>query len=79
MKKVILITAFAFAFVFLISVFSIDACMDAGGAWSDFGFTCHIPRENFVPQYMRPAPVFWGLVVFLSSMFTLLVNKIIPK
>lgn len=74
-----LIAIFAITFIFLISFFNINACMDAGGAWADFGFTCIQPREGFVPQYMRPVLGFWILIVAVTSMLTLIVSKILTK
>jgi len=78
MKAALLTITFIFSSVFLVSFFSIDACMDAGGQWSNYGISCNgVPRE-FVPQYMRAAPFFWGLVILISGLITWLVGKVVP-
>ncbi len=56
---------------------SIDACMDAGGLWSNFGFNCQGAREGFVPQYKRIAPVFWVLTILVAIILTFIIYKVI--
>ncbi len=77
MKSALLTLTFIFSSAFLVSFFSIDACMDAGGQWSNFGISCKGARGEFVPQYMRAAPFFWGLVVLLSGLVTWFVGKVV--
>ncbi|KZZ50427.1 hypothetical protein A3759_17010 [Thalassolituus sp. HI0120] len=79
MKPALLIIIFILSFVFLVASFSIDACMDAGGLWSNLGFSCTGAHEEFVPQYIRAAPFFWGLVIFISGIVTLFIKKVLPS
>jgi len=79
MKPALLIITFILSFVFLVVFFNIDACMDAGGQWSNLGFSCTGTHEKFVPQYMRAAPFFWGLVIFISVIVTLFIIKVVSR
>jgi hypothetical protein len=78
MKIFLLVITFIFSSVFLVSCCSVDACMDAGGQWSGFGFSCDGASGDFIPMYMRLAPLFWGLVIIVSSLVTLFVKKFVP-
>jgi hypothetical protein len=73
------LAVFLVALACLLLFFSIDACMDAGGVWSNWGLTCHGAYPEFVPQYQRPLPLFWGFVVVLASIPTLLIYKVLPN
>lgn len=75
MKIVLLTLTFIFSSVLLVAFFSIDACLDAGGQWGLFGFSCEGARADFVPQYLRPAPFFWGMVIAISALVTWFVNQ----
>ena len=79
MKIFLLVITFIFSFVFLVSFFSVDACMDAGGQWSNFGFSCKGASGDFIPMYMRLAPLFWGLVIIISGLATWFVKKALPN
>ena len=60
----------------LVSFFSSDACIDAGGLSSNFGLICEGLDSDFVPQYKRVAPVFWCMVFLLSGLASFLVAKV---
>ena len=79
MKIFLLVITFIFSFVFLVSFFSVDACMDAGGQWSSFGFSCKGASGDFIPMYMRLAPLFWGLIIIISGLVTWFVKKDLPN
>lgn len=68
MKKFLLIMTFIFSFAFLVSFFSVDACMDAGGQWSNFGFSCKGASGDFIPMYMRLDLLFLGLITIISGL-----------
>jgi hypothetical protein len=78
MKIFLLVITFIFSYVFLVSFFSVDACMDAGGQWGKLGFSCNGAIGDFIPMYMRLAPLFWGLVIIISGLVTWLVKKVVP-
>lgn len=75
MKTTLLIMVFIISLILLVSFFSIDACLDAGGQWAHYGLTCEGVGVDFIPQYKRPAPLFWGLVMAISALVTWSVNK----
>jgi hypothetical protein len=77
MKKIILILTFVTSAFLLVSCSSIDRCMDAGGAWSDWGLSCVGTSADFVPLYKRAVPVFWAMVLFLSGLTTFLTYRVI--
>ncbi|GAA4363978.1 hypothetical protein [Kangiella marina] len=79
MKQSLLIATFTVSCLLLISFFSIDACMDAGGLWSNLGLTCEGAYSDFIPQYERTAPAFWVIVLSLSGLATFLVGKVIKS
>ena len=76
MKNIIMLLAFILTAIFIVSFMSIDACMDAGGMWSDYGYSCIGVNESFVPQYKRMAIPFWSLVFLLSCVPATLINKL---
>ena len=78
MKFAITSTFFIITMLFIVSFMSIDACMDAGGVWSNWGLNCQGASESFIPQYKRKVPVFWFFVLVLSGGVALIVNKIVP-
>ena len=77
--RLIVLTVFLVTLFCLVSFFSVDACMDAGGVWSNWGFTCDGAGSDFVPQFQRPVFFFWGLVTILSLIPSLLINKLLPN
>ena len=77
MNKLISTISFISSAVALVCLFSIDACLDAGGIWSNLGFTCSGVDLDFTPQYQRISPAFWTLVFALSSVVGFSVNKIL--
>lgn len=79
MKRIILVITFVISALLLVSFFSIDACMDAGGSWSNWGLNCTGAYSDFVPQYKRTAPAFWVMVLFLSGLTTIFVGKVVPS
>ena len=78
MRGLIVLVIFLTTMLALVSFFSIDACMDAGGAWSNWGFTCRGAYPEFVPQYQRVVPVFWLLVILLSAIPAYVIHKVLP-
>ncbi len=83
LKITVFLMAFA-AFAFcIISLLSIDACMDAGGHWFNFGYSCVEAREGFVPLTQRGVVTLWGSVIFVSVLLaatvTWLVNRILLR
>lgn len=79
MKRTLLIITFVVSALLLVSFFSIDACMDAGGLWSSWGLNCEGASADFVPQYKRTAPVFWTMVLLLSGLTTFLIGKLVSN
>lgn len=79
MKKVITPITFILSTIFLVSFFSIDACMDAGGSWSNFGFTCLGASADFIPQYKRSVPIFWVVVFMVSGIISFTINKVLAN
>jgi hypothetical protein len=78
MRKVFVSISFIVCTFALVSFFSIDACIDAGGRWDNMGFNCLDVGKNFVPQYQRIAPFFWLLVVSLAGVAALIIHKVLP-
>ncbi|WCE31721.1 hypothetical protein [Vibrio sp. SCSIO 43137] len=79
MKRIIVTIVFLLCTLSLLSFFSVDACMDAGGSSSDWGMTCSGADADFVPQYKRSAPVFWLAVLFISGLASYAVNKLLSN
>lgn len=79
MKRIILTIVFLISTLSLLSFFSVDACLDAGGTSSGWGITCRGVDVNFVPQYKRSGLAFWVIVFFISGLVSCLVNKLIPN
>ena len=79
MKRIMVIMTFGFCALLLVSFFSIDACMDAGGSWGNWGSICEGAYSDFVPQYKRTAPIFWAMVIFLSGLASFFVSKVVPS
>ncbi len=66
MTKALAVLIFIGSGVSLLLFLSIDACLDAGGRWDHWGVACRDAGEQFIPLYLRPTPIVWGLVVTLS-------------
>jgi hypothetical protein len=79
MKRVLPSIIFILTAVMLISFLSIDACMDSGGMWSNYGFTCTTDNPEFIPQYKRTAPFFWGIVILFSAIPSLIIHKVLSN
>lgn len=79
MRKTITTISFLLSILAMVSFFSIDACLDAGGSWENWGLSCKGVGSEFIPQYKRVAPLFWLLVVFLSSMVAIVTDKVLPN
>ena len=75
MKAAIAIIAFVLVMLGIMSFLSSDACLDAGGVYSSFGFACHGAYDGFVPPYNRPALFLWGFTIIISGIFSYAVTK----
>ncbi len=63
----------------LLALLSMDACLDAGGRWSHLGFICTSDEPNFIPQYQRSAPLFWGFIILASALPSVLFYKVLAQ
>jgi hypothetical protein len=79
MKKIIFLISFITCMLALISFFSIDRCMDAGGKWGDWGFSCFGAGPDFIPLYKRTIPIFWVLALSVSGGVSFLITKLLPN
>lgn len=73
------IAVFSVILFLLMGFLSVDQCMDVGGFWSNFGFSCHQVTEGFVPFYLRiSAPGYWIVIVLAltGATFSLIVTTI---
>jgi len=79
MKKLICAILFVTSAVVLVSFFSVDSCLDAGGSSSKFGIVCTGVESDFIPLYQRVAPLFWLSVFIFSSTVAFCVHKVMPS
>jgi len=79
MKNLFCAILFAISAVALVSFFSVDSCLDAGGSSSKFGLICTGVGSDFIPLYQRLAPLFWLSVFIFSSTVVFCVHKVMPS
>ncbi|MAD77055.1 MAG: hypothetical protein CML20_20105 [Rheinheimera sp.] len=79
MKKLICAIMFVGSAVALVTFFSVDSCLDAGGSSSKFGLVCTGVGSDFIPLYQRVAPLFWLSVFIFSSTVVFCVDKAMPN
>ena len=79
MKKLTCAILFLISAVALVSFFSVDSCLDAGGSLSKFGLVCTGAGSDFIPLYQRVVPLFWLSVFIFSSTVAFCVHKVMPS
>jgi hypothetical protein len=70
---------FASVGVLLLGLASADSCLDAGGVVAGHWFACDTGGDDFVPQYFRPTPLFWLVLVALSYASSWLAVRLASK
>jgi hypothetical protein len=77
--KVIPILVFVFSAIAFMGFWNTDACLDHGGAISNYGFTCTGSRESFSPVWKRTNLVLWMFILTPPGVFAFAIHKMLSK
>ena len=56
-----------------------DACLDNGGVYSNYGFACNGSNSDFVPIWGRFSILLWIFILTPAGVFAFSVLKVLSK
>ena len=79
MKALITIVVFVVSATALVGFWNMDACLDNGGVYSNYGYTCTGGNSTFVPIWGRFNILLWVFILTPAGVFAFAVHRLFSK
>ena len=78
-KVLIPMIVFIVSAIALVGFWNMDACLEIGGNYSDFGYSCTGGNTVFVPIWGRFSVLLWVFVLTPAGVFAFAAHRLLSK